>query len=309
MPTRFLPECGVAALLLSVACGGPAAAPAASDRNPQEVVDELLAADRSFSTASAQTDLVSGLSAMFADQVVMPLPSLSFAKGKAAAIEALQRNPANATSRIEWTPVRGGVSADGLHGFTFGYTVTQRPDSAPLQGKYLSYWVRQPDGWRVMVYRRARRPEGEVALTLRPASLPDRLVPESRDSATIAQYRASLDSVERAFSDEAQRIGLGAAFTKYGSADAMNMGGPDSREFVIGSDSIGRKIGGDGPTDSSPVSWGPDQVIIASSGDLGVTIGMIRPNTTPAPGAPTGFPFFTVWRRAGPGGQWKYIAE
>ena len=310
MPNRLVfPERASAALLLTIACGGPAAEPAAPDRTPQQVVDELLAADRAFSAASGQTDVVSGLSAMFADQIIMPLPSLSFAEGKPAAVEALRSNPANATSRIEWTPVRGGVSADGQHGFTFGYTVTQRPDSAPIQGKYLSYWVRQPEGWRVVVYRRVRRPEGEVSLALRPASLPDRLVPENRDSAAIARHRASLDSVERAFSDESQRIGLGPAFIKYGSADAMNMGGPDAREFVIGSDSIGKRIGGDGPTDSSPVSWGPNQVIIASSGDLGVTIGMIRPNSAPKPGEPTGFPFFTVWRRSGSGAPWRYIAE
>ena len=308
--SRFaLTERVLTMLVITAACAGPAAEPAAPDRTPQDVVDELLAADRAFSAASARTDVVSGLAEMFADGVVMPLPSLSFAEGKAAAIEALRGNPANTTSRIEWTPVRGGVSADGLHGFTFGYTVTQRPDSAPIPGKYLSYWVRQPDGWRVMVYRRARRPEGEVSLALRPASLPDRLVPETRDSTTIAQYRASLDSVERAFSDEAQRTGLGAAFTKYGSTDAMNMGGPDSPGLVFGSDSIGRRIGGDGPTDSSPVSWSPDRVIVASSGDLGVTIGMIRPNSRSNPGGPAGFPFFTVWRRSGPAAAWLYIAE
>ena len=37
---------------------------------PQSVVDELLAADRAFSAASAKTDLVSGLTAMFAEDVV-----------------------------------------------------------------------------------------------------------------------------------------------------------------------------------------------------------------------------------------------
>jgi hypothetical protein len=131
----------------------------------------------------------------------------------------------------------------------------------------------------------------------------------SHDSAAVARYEASLDSAERAFSDEAQRIGLGAAFAKYGSADAVNMGGPDSPEFVVGSDSIGKKIGADSPTDSSPVSWAPDRVIMASSGDLGVTIGWIRPNGAPAPGAPNGFPFFTVWRRSGPAATWLYVAE
>src|SRR4029077_12244076 len=88
---------------------------------PQAAVDELLAADRAFSTASAKTDLVAGLTAMFADDVVIPMPPGQFVNGKAAVIEALNGNADNATSRTDWTAIRGGVSADGQHGFTFGY--------------------------------------------------------------------------------------------------------------------------------------------------------------------------------------------
>jgi hypothetical protein len=49
-------------------------------------------------------------------------------------------------------------------------------------------------------------------------------------------------------------------------------------------------------------------VIVASSGDLGVTIGMIHPNT-PRAGQPANFPFFTIWRRANPTAPWRYVAE
>ena len=44
----------------------------------------------------------------------------------------------------------------------------------------------------------------------------------------------------------------------------------------------------------------------ASSGDLGVSIGIIRPND---PKETQSFPFFTVWRRDGPDKPWRYIAE
>jgi ketosteroid isomerase-like protein len=295
--------------VLALGCGRDAAEPAASDRTPQQAVDELLAADRAFSAASADTDVVNGISAMFSDSVVMPVPGQGFAIGKAAAIEALRSNPSNATSRAEWTPVRGGISADGLHGFTFGYVVTQRPDSAPVPGKYLAYWIKEPAGWRVAVYKRARRPEGAVSHDLLPAALPDQLTARASDTMVLERHRASLDSIERAFSEEAQRIGLGAAFAKYGSSDAVNMGGPDAVQWVMGADSIGSNIGRGGPTDSSPVSWGPDRVLVASSGDLGVTIGMIRPNSQPAAGQPAGFPFFTIWRRASASEPWRYVAE
>jgi hypothetical protein len=66
---------------------------------------------------------------------------------------------------------------------------------------------------------------------------------------------------------------------------------------------------GEPPTGSS-VSWAPDRgVIVASSGDLGVTIGTIVVNEPDSTGARQSFPFFTVWRRAGPDQPWRYVAE
>jgi hypothetical protein len=46
-----------------------------------------------------------------------------------------------------------------------------------------------------------------------------------------------------------------------------------------------------------------------TSGDLAVTIGIIRLNTPPAAGEPAAFPFFTVWQRASPAEPWRYVAE
>src|SRR5690606_20506568 len=140
-----------AALLFSSACAAPPPPlSGASAMDPGAVVDELLAADRAFSAASADTDLVSGLSAMFADDVVMPIPPGSFAEGAEEAIAALRANPANAGARATWVPVRGGVAADGRHGFTFGYMTIRRADGTDAPAKYLSYWIRRPEGWRVV---------------------------------------------------------------------------------------------------------------------------------------------------------------
>lgn len=279
--------------------------------NPQAVVDELLAADRAFSAASAKTDLISGIMPMFTADVVMgPIPGNKFAHGIAEVRAALTANPDNPTSRIEWTPIRGGVSADGRHGFTFGYMTLYKADKSVVPVKYLSYWIKTTEGWRVAVYKRGRRPEGEVSMALRPAALPPRLAAPSNDAATLEMFRMSLDQAERAFSDEAQKVGLGAAFVKYGTADAVNMGGPSSPGFVTGSEAIGVAVSAGDPPGPSPVWWAPDQVIVAGSGDLGVTIGVIHPNAKAADGSTqAGFPFFTIWRRATPNDPWRYIAE
>jgi hypothetical protein len=295
----------VAALLATAACASAPRGGSAGD--PRAALDGLLAADRAFSAASAGTDLVSGISAMFAPDVVMPLPNGSFAESAQAATAALRENPANDDARAQWAPVRGGISADGEHGFTFGYMTIRQADGTAVPAKYLAYWVRQPAGWRVAVYKRARRPEGEVSTELLPPALPARLVPPTADAATRASHAASLDAAERAFSDESQTIGLGPAFAKWGSGDAMNMG--REAAFTMGAANIGAAIGGGSPG-PSPVSWAPERVIVASSGDLGVTIGHIRPNAPPADGSRlAGAPFFTIWRRPTPDSPWRYVAE
>jgi ketosteroid isomerase-like protein len=283
---------------------------ASQSGTPQQAVDDLLAADRAFATASASADVVTGLSAMFSANVILPLPGGKFADGIAAAREALAANAENAGGRVEWTPIRGGISADGLQGFTFGYMRLHRADRTSAPAKYLSYWVKTPEGWRVAVYRRSRRPDSAVSTALLPAALPPRMVKPAGDAETLASFRRSIDRAERDFSDEAQTIGLGAAFAKYGTADAVNMGGPGAAGFVIGSEAIGRAVSAGNPPGGSPVSWAPDRVIVASSGDLGVTIGIIRPNAKPADGStPAGFSFFTIWRRATPKDPWRYVAE
>jgi ketosteroid isomerase-like protein len=275
---------------------------------PQSALDELLAADRAFSSASATTDLVSGLSAMFASGIVIPNPPGRFADGKEAVVAALRANADNATSRTEWTPVRGGISADGQHGFTVGFMTLHRGDGTTLALKYLSYWVKQADGWRVVAYKRTRAGEGTPSLAMLPPALPAELVAPTADATTIARHRDSLDQAERSFSNEAQKIGLGPAFARFGSADAVNLGGPGDAALVIGAENIARVVSQGQPATGSSLFWAPDQVIVASSGDLGMTIGMIYPNA-PAAGQPTKFPFFTIWRRANASAPWRYVAE
>jgi hypothetical protein len=47
-------------------------------------------------------------------------------------------------------------------------------------------------------------------------------------------------------------------------------------------------------------------VLVAASGDLGITFGYIR-STTDKDQPPA--PFFTIWRRASTAEPWRYIAE
>ena len=231
--------------------------------DPRSAAEELLAADRAFSASAARADAVVAVSAMLADDVTMPARSGQFARGRAAVAAALRPLLGHAGARLQWAPVRAGISADARHGFTFGYMTLQRADTAAMPLKYLAYWVKEPAGWRIAAYRVTRRPAGDVSLTVMEPALPARLVAPTTDEATIASHRASLVAAERAFSDRAQVIGLGPAFAEYGSVDAMNMGGGNSASFVIGAEAIGRAIGSSALQPTSPVSWSADRAIVA----------------------------------------------
>ncbi len=288
----------LAALLPAPVAAQPAAAPTAPAA-AQAAVESLLAADRAFAAAAAEVDVVTALSAMFADDVRMPTPAGGFTASKADAVALLGSNPANKVARVGWAPVRGGVSADGSHGFSFGFITTREPGKPERPGKYLAYWVRQPEGWRVAAYKRVPRPAGAVSTAMLPPSLPAGAPASAGDAAQ------ALAAAERAFAAEAQVIGLRAAFAKWGHDDAMNMGG--GAGFAIGAATIAAS--NFGPETESPLDWGPDAgVLVAPGGDLGVTFGHIRAKAKPPAGQPDKVPFFTVWKRDATG-AWRYIAE
>lgn len=279
-----------------------------SQSTPRATADELLAADRAFAAASAKTDLVAGLSAMFAAEVALTYAG-GVAYGSAKAIEALASNAQNAGAKIEWTPVRVSVSGDGRHGFTAGFMTMHRPDGTTTPMKYLAYWEKQKDGWRVLAYKRglAKTPAPPMQVTY---VLPKQVVAGRVDAATVERYRDSLAEAERSFSRDAQTMGIGAAFKQYGSPEAINLGGPDTPTFLMGNEQIGAAVGGPAPSNTSPVNWSSEKTIVAASGDFGVTIGyIIRNQPGPDGKIPPGQPFFTIWRRASPSDKWLYIAE
>jgi ketosteroid isomerase-like protein len=272
---------------------------------PQQAVDELIAADRAFAAAApSKANVIDALTPMFTDDVIMPLPGGKFAHGVNDAVAFLKSNPDNTTAKAEWTPIRGGISADGTQGFTFGYMTLRKPDGTAVPLKYMAYWVKSAAGWRAAVYKRSRRPEGAVSTAMMPASLPAKLVAPAPGA--VAAAEAEVAAAEKKFSDESQTIGLGPAFAKFGAPDAVNMGGEP--EYVVGNDKIAAAVGGPTPSAPSPLHWAADEkVIAASSGDLGISIGIIHRNAPQPDGSNPTNAFFTIWRKIN--GVWKYVAE
>lgn len=280
-----------------------------TDQNPspQQIADQLLAADRAFSAASAKTDLIAGIAAMFAPDVAMIAPG-TIAYGSQQAVDALKSNPANAGAKASWTPARVAISRDGFHGFTAGAITITRADGSVSPAKYLAYWIKLKDGWRVAAYKRtpakAAVPEMKVTYLL-----PQSIMVPMMQPYRLENDRVSLMNAEKSFAAEAQKSGLGPAFKKFGSPDAINLGGPATPAFVSGNAEIAALVGQNEPATGSSVNWGPERAIVATSGDFGVTLGYITRNAPGPEGkTPPPSPFFTIWKTDA-SGEWKYIAE
>jgi len=177
-------------LVFSGACWSASASSLPVQATPQEAVEQLLATDRAFGAAGAQTTLVPALTAMFAPDVIMQGPG-GMMRGLGAATDALNANATNTTATLEWAPVRAGISADGQHGFTYGYMTMTQAGAAAVPLKYLAYWVKRDGRWRVAAYKRRARPVGDVVTTLMTSILPAQLVPARKPPAPRCRSTAA----------------------------------------------------------------------------------------------------------------------
>ena len=274
---------------------------AATPPDPKEAVDGLIAADRAFSAAASKVDNpIVGVAAMFDEEVIMPSPK-GHAIGRDAVLALFLENPSYKQGKVSWAPVRGGISADGTQGFTYGFLSLTGGDPARRERKYLAYWVHQPEGWRVVAYRQQVREAGEVSKDMIAPSLPAFTAEPKDDPKLIADHNLSVAAAEKAFSDRAQVVGLKSAFREYGRDDAVNIYG--GAGFAYGLEAVVAGFKEEGP---ATIHWSTERSFAASSGDLAVSIGTIRSND---PKAGPGFSFFTIWRRDGPDKPWRYIAE
>ncbi len=163
-PTLLAPV----ALLLAVqiaAAQSPSGVRQPPSITARAAVATLFDIDRAFSKTSSDLTMRAALDAMFANGVMAPYARGEILKGKAAVLKALLQSP-DSVAKLSWAPISGGISADGLHGFTFGYVVATHPDGRLVHSKYMAYWIREPRGWRVVAWK--RRPMTNAPLVVEP---------------------------------------------------------------------------------------------------------------------------------------------
>lgn len=282
---------------------------AVGETTPAQTALDVLRADREFARRAAGGSFPQSLREGFLPGVMMPAPPTRIVAGVDSVLAVFAKSP-DVGGRMTWTPVRAGVSGDGTHAYTVGVGSVRRADGTRSQFKYLTYWVRSNEAWRVAAWRR-RPVDTNVVLdsAMLAPQLPSRVLPAA-DAAGIAAHLQSLKAAEQGFSDLAQRIGVGAAFAEMGDEQAVNVGPSTLGRFVVGPRAIALAVSGNQPlTAPSAITWNADTALVAPSGDLGITFGVIRPKQPPADNPNAGASFFTIWRRASPDAPWRYVAE
>lgn len=120
----------------------------------------------------------------------------------------------------------------------------------------------------------------------------------------MEQWKNEIVETEKAFSELALKEGIPAAFLTYAAEDVVVM----RNNAIIEGKAALKESFGEGPGDNVSLSWEPDFVDVAASGDLGYTYGKYQYTMTDSLGNKTvqeGV-FHTVWKRQDDG-SWRFV--
>ena len=268
--------------------------------------DELLRTDLARGDSVARLGLSDGLASSFADDVVYLRGGMPIVRGRGAAKAIAAAESIATPFSIRWQPVRAETSRDGQSGYSYGYTILSTAASgAPAirVDRYIAYWRRLPIGWRIAAYAETYGAPPTM-LTLPPeassAAMPD--IGMQKGTGPVEAIRtADVD-----FSRDAMKLGTGVAFGRYAAADAQIFSGPG--EFISGPHAISESFGP--PTEKNTLVWHPVHGEVASSGDLGFTVGNAVFTGVREDGAKIErfSKYLTVWKKQ-QDGTWRYVVD
>jgi ketosteroid isomerase-like protein len=256
----------------------------------------LLAADRAYAR--------DGLLAAFADDAAYLHPGAPLILGKTAIRAFLDTALGAHGAVLTWTPVFADVSSDGTRGYTYGWMrLTTRADGAtPVveRGKYLACWRKAGRApWRIIAYVR-NAVDSATSLATPPhgwAPAPPHL--GSGD-------RGELLRVDQEFAAASLAQGARAAFLTFAAENAVTLPGGGGVRY--GREAIGKSF--DGAPAGAVLEWAPVLADVASTGDLGCTVGEAVLTLPRADGAArrSFSKYLTVWKRQR-NGEWRFVAD
>ena len=258
----------------------------------QAALNAVVAAEQAFSKASVEKGTRAAFLQYLADDSVV------FAPGPVSGKDTWQSRPAQ-PSLLSWHPVQADVSLAGDLGYTTGpWELRSRDKSDPkvVRGFYTTVWRRQADGsYKVQFDAGCSTPAPPASATAvkiakaSPAVVenPPKLEDESRGKATLLR-------ADRAFAEAAAK-GAAAAYAAVLAADARLH--REGALPVVSKKAILQTLS----AHPAKVGWLPVQARIASSGDLGYTLGKEQV------GVEQGY-YLRIWKKQADG-AWKVVLE
>jgi ketosteroid isomerase-like protein len=248
---------------------------------PPRARDELLAADRALDRATEP------FTAALTEHAGYLHPGAPLLRGREAIRAFLRRETPQPA--LSWAPAFADVSADGLLGYTYGWTRLEA-----MLGKYLACWRKTSEsGWRVAAYVRSI-----------PVASPDSVPQRPRHIASPPAFQGQPDERELMAADSAFAAlsvtrGARIAFIAFSAPTAVAFGG--SAHFTEGREAIGADF--DGFPADAVLDWQPVAAAIAPSGDLGCTVGEAS-----VLGRQRHSKYLTIWKRQADR-SWNFVAD
>lgn len=247
--------------------------------------DSLLATDLSRVDSLARRGFTAAMQPFFGRDVIYLRPGSHAAYGVEQAVAALAPMAPGVPPFTGWQPTGGGVSRDGLAGYTFGIAVRAMAGPAPvLIERYIAYWTRSRGGpWRIAAYIEISSGPLAAAPGTKPVVVVDTtnrslraLLHADSAFAEVASVRGPAESARHAMAEDGVLlttsqlvVGPRAAFDYFASRRSLSL------------------------------SWVPRDGRVSASGDLGFTIGdALATSAGPTGAAMQQFTkYLAVWRR------------
>jgi len=259
----------------------------AADRMPE--LERVVASERAFAARAQQVNARQAFVEFFAPDAVL------FSPVAAAAFPRLREGP-DWPLNIQWRPVAAAISGAGDMGYTAGPAEYRRAPSEPPigYGHYTSVWQKQADGqYRVRIdvgidHPAPQVPVADWSVPVQPPQVAPALPSRQRDVARAALRE--LDARTGAASSGAQAAAL---------ADDIRLhrGG---RMPVIGRAAAQADLEAHGES----LSWTPEAVEVAESGDFGYAYGRGRWTAQATSGE---IAYLNIWQRRA--GEWRLIVH
>lgn len=263
--------------------------------------DSLIAVDLSRVDTLSARGFSAALSSFLAMDVAYLRPGAPIVFGRANVLPLIAIAPAQVGSIVAWQPIGGGLSRDGLAGFTHGITIRAIPErSAPAVERYIAYWTRVRSGpWRIAAYAEISDVPAVVGGPVAGTEIPRMSV-----TPPLREHVHAIAWADSNFAEQASAFGAAAAFSAAIADDGVLLGSP---ELVVGPRAVREYFEA---RRSVSLTWQPRYAVSTVAGDLGFTIGeSVATSRGPTGAAMQRFSkYLTIWRRE-PGGGWKFVVD